>query len=288
MLLVKLKYIFITITLLFWPLSLFFSNTWENFLIYTIPAVLISIYFLFSKKNKSYYLYPILPLPLIEPKLALVPILLVLGEIIFSKSIKKNLLPLIISLLILSASFSNFFGQTIFTFDYEARQKVIRDTHLYPNVFLARLFHNKLRIIFNKFNNNVFALIDPNNYFFGFHPRQFFGNQHLKKFPTISIIFTLYGLFKINQFRYKKFFLIVFFSSILGLSTLKIFDRHDVILWIPVSMIFIHGFDTFTTDLNRNRSTLAKILTRHKNFFVILIVVFSFIELLQLVIHQTV
>ena len=96
-----------------------------------------------------------------------------------------------ISLLLVFWQGNNFFGQTIFISDYERRQEVIRNTHLYDSVFLARFSHNKLKIITDKFIYNFFAITDLNNYFFGFHPRQIVGNQNISKYPYPFLVFFL-------------------------------------------------------------------------------------------------
>jgi hypothetical protein len=120
--------------------------------------------------------------------------------------------------------FSHFFlarfvGQTIFVTDYEANQKVVRDTQLYDSVFVARLFHNKGRVFFDKFTFNLFALTDPSNYFFGFHPRQVATNQNLIKFPFLYFYAVQFSFYVLNILFYINFLLPLF--SLSGLTVLK-------------------------------------------------------------------
>ncbi len=231
----------IVLGLALWPISLYLKNIPQDFIIYLIPALLTFVSYLLYKKSGNYYILPLLIIPFIEPKLSLFPILFIVCDIIFGKKSISKFALLAISLAVLILFWKSFWGQTIFIPDYEARQKVIRETQLYPSVLLARIFHNKLRIITDKFTYNFFALTDPNNYFFGFAPRQIINNQNLPKFPSLGIIFVLYGAFLINKNESKKFIITSFLAGIISLSVLTIFDRNDFILWIPLSLLLIHG-----------------------------------------------
>ena len=85
--------------------------------------------------------------------------------------------------------------KTIFSFDYQASQLILRKIYLYPNIPLARLFQNKAQIPTTKYESNLVALIDPNNYFFGFHPREVAGGLNLVKFPFVSLPFFILGFY---------------------------------------------------------------------------------------------
>jgi hypothetical protein len=175
-------------------------------------------------------------------------------------------------LLVFILSFRSFWGQTIFKPDYEREQSVIRQTLLYPNVLLARTFHNKARIYIDKFNNDFFALTDPNNYFFRFAPRQItVDNQNLKKFPALAIFIVLYGFYTLPKNRYKNLILVWLIAGILSLSILSVFDRHDFILWFPLSAIFIHGVKQFDNN-------------KFSKIFFIIFILFSLLELAQIII----
>ncbi len=246
----------ILLGILLWPINLYFANTPSNFTNYIIPAIILLISYFLYIKNDRYYLLPILSIGLFEKKLLIFPVIFILLEI-FKKFNKVKLLTLFMSLVILLVNWQPFKGQTILNKDYEMEQTIIRNTYLYPSIPMARIFQNKLRIYLNKFSENTFALIDPNNYFFGFHPRQItVTNQNLYKYPFISIVFILYGVYYINNHKYKDFIAFSLVSGILSLSLLQNFDRNDFLLWIPISLIFIHGVE----KLYKDRPRLWKLL----------------------------
>lgn len=227
--------------LIVWPLSLYLNNTSSDFAKYIFPFI--------------------------EPKFAILPLVFVL---IFYKFNRPLLI--IVSILILIIFFKSFFGQTIFTKDYEAGQLVIQKQHLYNSVILARIFQNKPRIILDKFTNNFFAIADPNNYFFGFAPRQItVDNQNLKKFPFLSLPFLIIGLLNLKKLKGYKLLLSFLVSSVFCLSLLKNFDRHDFILWIPLSLIIIHGLKIFS---NSN--------FKFKKVYVLLFIICGSIETIRL------
>jgi hypothetical protein len=200
-----------------------------------------------------------LVLPFINPKLAPLPLLFFLiyaiiirfsKNIIIAKSAKpqslklktKYVLLIIASLFIFTFHLSEFQKQSIFYFDYEANQALIRKIYLYPNTSLARISQNKFYLYLDKIADNFFALTDPNNYFFAFHPREIVvTNQNLDKFPFPAIIFFLFGAFFLLKHPQFKFLFSIIFSSIITLSLLKNFDLTDFILFIPLSLLIIFG-----------------------------------------------
>ncbi len=206
-----LRKIAIFIILIFWPLNLFLNNTFTNFFHYVFP--------------------------LFEPKFAILPLIFV----IFYFGFKKPKL-LLVSIVFLLLFFKAFFGQTVFRFDYEANQQILQKQNLYPTIFMARVFQNKLRIPFDKISNNFFALTDPNNYFFGYAPRQItVSNQNLKKFPFLALPFLILGIYHFKNIRYKKVVLVFLIAAIFNLSLLTNFDRNDFVLWLPLALVVIHG-----------------------------------------------
>ena len=233
----------IILGLALWPISLFRANTLPDLVSYILPPFLLSISFLLLSKSSRLYFFPILFIPFFEPKLA--PLPLIFSILIFLSRRKRVFTLCFLSFLVLILNWKGFFGQTIFVPDYEKKQEVVRNTQLYDSIFLARLFHNKARVVFDKFSDNFFALTDPNNYFFGFHPRQITGNQNLVKFPFPGIIFLIYGLFHLRGYKYKKFLILALSSSLLSLSILNLFDRNDFILWVPFSLLLLHAVNTF-------------------------------------------
>ncbi len=138
------------------------------------------------------------------------------------------------------AQFS-FPGHSVFQYDYQAEQQILRDTKLYDSIFLARVSHNKARIPLSKITHNFFSLVDPNNYFFGSHPEELIGHLNIQKFPFFSIFFFFAGLYFFKSLPYKKVILAVLVISIMYLSVLLSFDGIDIILWIPISLIILHG-----------------------------------------------
>src|SRR5258708_7106659 len=247
-----LKRITMFLILITWSLSLFVNNTFKDFLSYVFPFF--------------------------NPKFAVLPLLLILIYFKFKKPVL-----IIISILILILFLKPFYGQTIFRSDYEAQQQNLQKSNLYHgmtssaynSIFLARLFQNKVHIPLDKFTNNFFALTDPNNYFFGFAPRQIIvDNQNLKKFPFLSLPFLLIGLYFFTKQKHWKLILAILVASIINLSILTNFDRNDFILWIPLSLTILHGLNMFISA--RRRGTRV---------YLFLFVLFSCIELLRIFIR---
>src|SRR5260221_5485546 len=229
--------------LIIWPISLFLYNTQKNFLHYLLP---------------------------LDPNFAVLPLLFVLIYFRF----KKPLL-IVFAIIVLILPFKSFFGQTIFIHDYEASQQVLQKEKLYPSIFLARLFQNKARIPLDKLTNNFFALTDPNNYFFGFAPRQItVDNQNLKKFPFLSVPFLFIGLYYLKDNKHKKTILAILIAAIINLCLLTNFDRNDFILWIPLFLIILNGLNIFN-----KRFKYAK----HYEF---IFIIFSLIEILRIFIMK--
>lgn len=238
----KLKNIIIFLCLFSWPFNLFLANTKTDFIRYLIPLVILGIsYFLWTKRN-DYFLLPPLIIPFFEPKLALFPIVFIATNLLYSKKFKKSLILLALSIIVFAMVWKPFKNQTIFTYDYQARQQVLRNITLYPNPLLARMFQNKAKIYYDKFISNFFALTDPNNYFFGFHPREItITNQNLDKYPFLSILFVLIGIFVLRKSWNKYFIITSLVSLVISLAILNSFDRNDFILWLPISLVIIEG-----------------------------------------------
>jgi hypothetical protein len=266
----QLKKLVILMGLTFWPLSLIVTNTFPDLLTYITPAFLLVCSFLLYKSKSKFFIIPSLIIPLFAPKLALFPVIFSLIFFAFQKT-RENLLFTLLTIVILIFSVSKFVGQTIYITDYEANQKVIRDTQLYDSIFIARTFHNKARVVFDKFTFNIFALTDPNNYFFGFHPRQIATNQNMAKFPFLGIIFVLFGAYYFKESKYKLFIITSLASSILALSFLTIFDRNDFIIFVPLSLIFVYGVNEFTKKF------------KYANVVFSILIAFAILELVRIV-----
>lgn len=149
--------------------------------------------------------------------------------------------------LVLNGNLKNFllenFTKTIFHQDYQAEQRILEKINLYPTVFFARVYQNKARIYLDKASDNLLALTDLNNYFFGFHPRQIAGNLNLKKFPFVSIIFFLTGLYFFNRLKQKKLIPYLALSPLVYLVLLEKFDRIDILLWPSLSLVILGGLE---------------------------------------------
>lgn len=228
--------------LLLWPLSII-ANSPDNFTRFLTPGLLVFISYLFYCKKSFLWPLPILFLPLIDSKLLILPPVLLFIYLLYSrKQIKQLLLYFLISFSTLIIFLPNFQKHSIFYFDYEANQALIRKIYLYPNIYLARINQNKPSIYFNKATDNFYAIIDPNNYFFAFHPREIsLTNQNLNKFPFPSLIFFLIGLFYLLKKPQSIYIIILTLASIINLSLLKNIDLTDFILFIPISLIIIYG-----------------------------------------------
>lgn len=232
---------FSALTLVLWPVNLYLKNTLPDFIIYLIPAILIVIsYFLYSKKSVS-YIVPIMLIPFFEKKFLILPLIFIAIEIYIN--FKKGLITLFITSLVLFFwNFTYFKNQTVFNRDYEGEQLLIRNIHLYPNIPLARTFQNKPKLYLSKVSDNFFSLIDLNNYFFAGHPAPTIINtQELYKFYWPLLIFLLLGVYNFKEYVNKNYVLTILVSSIISLSLLQNFDRHDFILWFPISLIIIYG-----------------------------------------------
>ncbi len=242
-----LKKIAVALILITWPLSLFLANTPKDFLHYLLPFL--------------------------EPKFAIFPLLFVLIYFKF-----KKLVLLLISITLLLLFFKPFFGQTVFIKDYEAQQQILQKTFLYDSIFIARVFQNKPRIISDKLTDNFFALTDPNNYFFGFAPRQItIDNQNLKKFPFLSLPFLFIGLYYLTkqkagrEAKHTKLLIAFLLAAIINLTLLTNFDRNDFILYIPLSLIILSGLTIFDAKFKSQA-----------NYFYLFFIAFSTIQILRL------
>lgn len=275
------------ISIMFWPLSLYFSDT-KNIVILVLPGILILIsYFCYPNHRILSYL-SFFTIALFQEKLLITFPIFFLMEYIFSEQKRPASIFLILSFVYLLMQFRDLFPQTIFFPDYQARQEVIRNTHLYDQVLFARAFQNKLIIIANKFLYNFFALSDPNNYFFGFAPRQIVGNLNLVKYPFLSLAAFLVILTDPDKMKHYfkvtlkvfgntsqvpdpklRFFVFSAISSLVSLSTLNTFDKTDFIIWFFILVVLYKGFELFS------KKKLFK-------FYIPVFFLFSFIEIIRI------
>lgn len=165
-------------------------------------------------------------------------------------------------------NFHDLKSNTIFYYNPDSLQNILTEGYLYPTVWMSRLFQNKPSIYLHRFEDNFFALLDINNYFFAFHPREIHvNNQNLQKFPSLSLVFLLIGFYSLPKKR-LKFFVSILIFLIFPLSLLKNFDRFDIILYPIISYFICSGIVEFF----KKPSLL-------KNLFTIFFLLFSLIEL---------
>jgi hypothetical protein len=144
--------------------------------------------------------------------------------------------------------------RSITGFDYQAQQLILRNTYLYPNIPLARIFQNKLQIPVSKFENNLTSMLDSNNYFFGYHPREITGVDSPAKFPFVALPFFFLGLLNIVKLRRYKLLLGSLVGLILGLSLIENYYYFDFPLYFPLALIFIRGVNSLPAKYNRPAS----------------------------------
>lgn len=224
--------------LLLWPVSLFLENSFKDFIIFFLPAVLLLV---------SFFLFR-----------------------------KKNLLWLAFLTVALLYNFRGLSDNSIFRYNNDLRQEVIQKSYLYPNIWLPRIFQNKLSVSWNQFNFNFFALVDPNNYFFNFHPREILiDNQNLPKFPFLAIVFFCFGLYNLGKNPNKEFLAVTVPILIFNLSLLKNFDRYDFTLYVPFSIIILSGFSDFKLYFKK-----------HQKIFWVLFLIFTITEYLHFLVRH--
>ena len=164
----------------------------------------------------------------------------------------------------------------IFQTERDEREFILQKGYLYPTVWMSRLFQNKTNVIVNKFEANFFALIDPNNYFFHFHPREILiDNQNLDKFPFLSIVFFIIGLYNIPKYKYLRYLSFLFLIEVFFLSFLKNFDKFDLILYPVLAIIIISGLLRFFKKLNFFRFG-----------FLLIFIIFTLIQYLHILVRS--
>lgn len=164
----------------------------------------------------------------------------------------------------------NYSRFSIFAPDDQAPLIINAKRSIYDTDFLGRLFNNKAAFIYNRFKANFFALTDPNNYFFGFHPRELIRqNLNLEKFPLFSLIYLLYAFYRFNSLKIAKLLLALFFSLTIFLS-LANFDKVDIVLYPIIAIFMIHGIRL----MRKERPTLFATVS-------ILLIIFSLPQYLR-------
>lgn len=228
-----------------WPIAILTHNTPPDAAGYLLPVILLLCSYFLWKRKKEWWGVPLIFVAIVSPKLALFPLLLFAALLVTSKTRKTLLYIFFFCALFISAMFSKeFIGQTVARITHDEQQALVQQTNLYDSIFVARVMHNKVRVVSDKVIDRFFALIDPNNYFFGFHPRQIqINNQNLQKYPFVAIIFFVAGFLGFSTLKEKKWVFICLFALLVNLSFLTVFDRNDAILMLPITLITLHGID---------------------------------------------
>lgn len=262
--------ILINLSVFFWPLNFLIHNNLKDTIHFFLPSLLLfCAVTLFKDKivGRSILLSGI---PVLNSSLILVPIVSLLYK---NKKIGYVLFGMILTLSVFFAA-KSFIGSSIFYYEHHDQQKIIRQGYLYPNIYLSRLFQNKPSIYIDRFLFNFFSLTDPNNYFFGFHPRQIpVENQNLQKFPFLSVVFFLIGLYQ-AVFK-RKILLVTLLIIFINLALLKNFDKTDSLVWLPISILVIEGIYNFVKKINFQKRLLLLI------FFI-----FTLAEYFQLIVSS--
>lgn len=237
----------IFLSLLFWPISLFLQNDFPSTLRYFSLALIIFLtWYTYSRGFSKPYFFLFI-LPFLYPPLVLLPLLFFVFSFFFrSPSILIPKKYFLVSLLLFFFFSSSFYTQSIFLYSRSFEESVHTNISAYSSPLFGRLFHNKLKTNTSLFSVRFFALTDPNNYFFGFHPREIKReNQNLQKFPFLGIFFLLYGIYFFPRHLHKNFFFSLFFACLFSLCFLTDFDRFDFLLYPLISIVYIYGITTF-------------------------------------------
>lgn len=220
----------------FWPYLLITTN--DNWLVFMVPALITALDFFLYKKNIPHHEYIFLLLPFIHPAYLFFPVLYWL----LNWSNKSMIIYGILALLITIFKFNSFYPYSVFVHDPLRFDTLIKKINLIPNRNMARIFENKTTIPIEKFSANFFLGLDLNNYFFALHPRELVGeNQNLQKFPYLSIIFFLLGLYHLGKNKDYYWIVSVFFSVALSVSLINNPDKYDFLLFVPICLIIFSG-----------------------------------------------
>ncbi len=148
----------------------------------------------------------------------------------------------------MGSDLANYLRFSIFSPDDQAPLIINAKRSVFSSDLFGRVMNNKVTFIYGRFKSNFFSLTDPNNYFFGFHPREIIRqNLNIEKFPFISLIFLLYAFYRFNQVRHGKFLLTLFFVAVVFLS-LANFDKVDFVLYPILAIFMVHGIRAMSQE----------------------------------------
>ena len=184
-----LTFTLLVLMLVFWPASFLTKNSPADFIYYFSPSLILLASFFLYIREKEYWMYPLLLIPILNNQLVVFPLIIGISGLVLNYRSKLNWLFILLSLVVFSIGFRNFFPISVFNPEHFDQQKIIMKANLYPQIFPTKILQNSLSAPWINFKENFFILIDPNNYFFGLHPREEVEYQNLYKFSFVYIIF---------------------------------------------------------------------------------------------------
>lgn len=229
-----------TISAFCWPYQFFVKNPHQWYQFAAVSLLVFASFVLYQKKSRLYQ-FTYLAFPLINLEYIFIPALAI--PLIVLKSLNKIFAGLYLAALILIASIGVAKGvpATVFSHSPLEVDHLIKRVSLVPDRQIGRIFFNKLTLVSEKYKSNLFSLLDQNNYFFEFHPREIPENQNLAKFPPLALLIFLYSLIYLYECVYFYWFVESFTIYIFSLAFLSNFDKFDVVLWLPISLVLYLG-----------------------------------------------
>lgn len=231
--------VLVVLILLFWPTGFLLANSSRDLLFFLLPNLFILASVILYRLKVGWWLLPLVGVGLMDPQLSVFPVVSMILYL-YWKHDRKALMALLLATAVFLYQVGTFYSSSVFVYDRDTYQQKIEKMYLYPNVWLARIFQNKATIYVERVRFNFFALIDLNNYFFNFHPREIVGrNQNLDKYPFWAVVPFIVGLYRVagRRWRQRLFLLVVAVGLLADLSLLANFDRFDLVLYLPVSMV---------------------------------------------------
>lgn len=265
------KTIFILLTIVLWPIELIVNNHInELFPIFMCILIFLICWIMYLRGNKK-YIFILLLLPIININLIFFPVVYGLYNLITNKN-KTDIIFLGVAILITLILFKSFYSKSVFIFNELDIYILNTKRGLTGLNLFSKFLYNKFTLGLDKFFRNFFSIVDLNNYFFSFHPREsVIVNLNLTKFSFVTIPYFLVGLSNIKKLREYKLYIAFFVSLIVSLSFLQIFDINDFILWPLISVICLIGFEI----IDKKYQYLSKVMF-------LFYMVFTFWELLKI------
>lgn len=235
-------YLLIIIFSIFWPIS-FVKANWD-WMAYLLPALVVIVDYLLCIKKSKLQNWVVLLIPFLQPSLSLIPLFIGIWVVVKEKFSKLSVVYLMLALILVSTNWKQFSVNSVINIRENDIQTIERQRLPYENKFLGKIFQNKATVVSKKYFDNLFLIIDPNNYFFALHPREIaIDNQNLTKFPFVAIIFFIVGIYSLLNKKdiYNNWIIKIGLSVTLALSFLNNIDKYDIILIWPIILICVLG-----------------------------------------------